>query len=151
MPVPSTVLASAARSAEQLPADILPWLLVLVAVIIVGGVIIYLVRRSLYSNTSSSSAGFTLHDLRTLHAAGELSEEEFQRAKAQMIGRLAAGPKQSDSNPATGSPAPSSAQTIDLPAETSANASPETDQKRDPPFSPLNDESQAHNREDSAG
>jgi hypothetical protein len=79
--------ASADKSSRLL-ADILPWLIAIVAFIIVGGVVIYLIRRWLRSGEESESIGFTLQDLRDLHARGELSYEEFAHARQQMIGRL---------------------------------------------------------------
>lgn len=78
---------------NRLFSDIAPWLIVLVGVVLLGGVAIYLIRRWLRNDQPGSSGGFTLHDLRELHAAGELSDEEFTRAKAQMIGRLKTPPK----------------------------------------------------------
>jgi hypothetical protein len=54
------------------------------------GAIIYVARRYVNSGGDASTGGFTLHDLRQLHKAGEISDDEFTRAKAQMIGRIAA-------------------------------------------------------------
>jgi hypothetical protein len=79
----------------RLFADILPWLLVLVGVVIVGTVVIYFVRRSIQNEAGTSAGGFTLQDLRELHAAGELSDDEYQRARAAMIGRVKAQPNAS--------------------------------------------------------
>ena len=81
-------LGLSADKSSRLFADIAPWLIVLVGVVLVGGVLIYLLRRWLRGDQSGSLGGFTLQDLRDLHKAGELSDEEFDRAKAQMIGRL---------------------------------------------------------------
>jgi hypothetical protein len=86
-------LAFAVPSADessQLLSKVFPWLLVLIGVILVGGVVLMLIRRNLSSETTSPSTGFTLHDLRTLHDAGEISDEEFDRAKKMMIGRVQA-------------------------------------------------------------
>jgi len=83
----SPTLASAGR----MFFDILPWLGVLVGVVAVGAVAIYLVRRAMDTG-SSMPDGFTLHDIRRMHAAGELSDEEFERAKAAVIGRVSAPP-----------------------------------------------------------
>lgn len=84
-------LASVA-DAEQLRA-ILPWLGLLVLLVIAGGVVIFYLRRLLNSNQSLDSPGFTLQSLRELHAAGEMTDEEFEKAKAAMIGRVV-GPKE---------------------------------------------------------
>ena len=91
-----TVLPALAGSgaASRLFSDVMPWLLLFMGLVIVGGVIIMLARRLL--NTSSrTQPGFTLHDLRTLHTKGELTDEEFERAREAMIARLAdSGPRE---------------------------------------------------------
>jgi Short C-terminal domain len=110
--------SSGGDKSNRLFKDVYPWLIVLVGVVLVGGVVIYLVRRYMRSaaDSSSSGAGFSLQDLRDLHAAGELSDDEFQRAKAQMIGRLQ-GPKVTDSTADAASSEPS---TDDAPPGNSA-------------------------------
>lgn len=73
----------------QLFTDVLPWLVILLGLVIVGAVFIYAARQMLRSSGSSSaSAGFTLQGLRELHAAGELSTEEYERARTAMIGQV---------------------------------------------------------------
>lgn len=66
--------------------EILPWLIALVALVCVGAVVIYVVRRML-GRPGGPPEGFTLQDLRRLHRSGALSDEEFERAKATVIGR----------------------------------------------------------------
>jgi hypothetical protein len=85
---PLVAQTSTADKGSRLFAEVLPWLLVLLGVIIVGGVIIFLARRYMQSGGASQAVGFTLHDLRQMHGAGEINDEEFERAKSQMIGRL---------------------------------------------------------------
>src|SRR5262245_2159606 len=82
----------------RLLGDIFPWLLLLLSVVFVGAIIIYVARRYLRDDRASSAQGFTLHDLRQLHAAGELTDEQFERAKSMMIGRLS-GPSKSTTVP----------------------------------------------------
>jgi len=55
----------------------------------VGALVIYLIRRSM-GRRDSGSDGFTMQDLRDLHASGALSDEEFVKAKASVIGRVTA-------------------------------------------------------------
>lgn len=101
------LLASATDKSSRLFAETLPWLLLLLGVVIVGGVIILLARRHVNRGADSPASGFTLHDLRELHKNGELSDEEFARAKTQMIGRLAAekhAAKQAQGDALTGNP-----------------------------------------------
>jgi len=105
-------LAQTTDKSNRLLADILPWLIVLVGVVLVGGIAIYFIRRHLYAEQSPSDVGFSLQQLRELHASGELTDEEFERAKAMMIGRLAAprqpSKKNDDSSPPAGNQAQSS-------------------------------------------
>jgi len=99
-----SVIAQAAAPPSAAPSadvfrQIAPWAIVLIAIVLIGGVVLYFIRRSIKSNPSSGAGGFTLQDLRDLHARGEISDEEFQRAKAQMIGRLAAAATTKDREP----------------------------------------------------
>lgn len=84
-----TLAATVTDKSSRLFAETLPWILLLLGAIIAGGVIILIARRHIYGGEDSASGGFTLHDLRELHRAGDIDDEEFARAKAQMIGRLA--------------------------------------------------------------
>ena len=82
-------LASTTRSgtdAAELFSTVLPWLGVLMVLVLIGGAAILLLRRSLQSGGGAGSEGFSLQSLRDLHAAGELTDEEFERAKQAMIG-----------------------------------------------------------------
>ena len=93
---------SSADKSSRLFGEVLPYLIALIAVVVVGGVIMYLVRRRLRADDGGKSDGFTLQDLRDLHASGELTDAEFERAKAQMIGRLKAPSKPEASGPPPG-------------------------------------------------
>ncbi len=77
-----------AQAAEDLFGQLLPWLIMLLVVVFVGAAGIYFVRRMLQGGHSASGEGFTLYELRRLHAAGQLTDEEFERAKALIIGRV---------------------------------------------------------------
>jgi uncharacterized membrane protein len=96
-------LSDAGEKSGQVLSEILPWLIVLAGVVLAGGVVIYFIRRSIKGDgDASGGGGFTLQDLREMHAAGELNDEEFERAKAQMIGRAKTGPAKSNPRPPTG-------------------------------------------------
>jgi len=82
------IAQSGAAGADRLFGDLLPWLGLLVVIVLVGGGIAVWMRRRLMARESSGSVGFTLGDLRDLRARGEISEEEFEKAKAQMIAGL---------------------------------------------------------------
>ncbi len=81
-------LSLLAQAAEDLFGQVMPWLIMLVGVVIVGGAGIYLVRRMLQSGPGTSGESFTLYELRQMREAGRLSDEEFERAKALIIGRV---------------------------------------------------------------
>jgi hypothetical protein len=98
-----SVIASG-QAAGRLFGDVMPWVLALLGATLVGAVAIYAVRRWL-RRTGESTNGFTLQDLRTLHSSGELTDDEFARAKAAMIGRMRDGVEQNqaESDVSTGS------------------------------------------------
>lgn len=87
---------------SQLFTQVLPWLIVLMVGVIVGGVAIMLVRRQFNSGSRKPAGGFTLQDLRDLHARGELTDEEFQRAKTLMIGRMQSAGSGTNPQPSPG-------------------------------------------------
>jgi uncharacterized membrane protein len=94
--IASHLIASAVgRDPGRALGEILPWLIVLVVVVIVGGMLIYFVRKWMAGDASAPAEGFTLQDLRDLHARGELTDEEFQNARAAMIGRVKVSGQQS--------------------------------------------------------
>ena len=84
----ASMMIAAANPGSSAFGELLPWLIVLLALAIVGGLIIMALRRRVRSPHAAPSEGFTLHDLRQMHAAGQLSDEEFQRAKAALIERV---------------------------------------------------------------
>lgn len=69
---------------------IAPWLGLLVVVILVGGVVAMWIKRRFIQGDQDGSGrvGFTLSDLREMAEAGEISPEEFEAARSQMIARV---------------------------------------------------------------
>lgn len=65
-------------------SEILPATILLLVLIIIGGITILRVRK-MAKGRYIKGVPFTLEQLRSLHAKGELSDEEFERAKASMI------------------------------------------------------------------
>jgi hydrogenase maturation factor HypE len=63
------------------------WSLAVVAVFTVGLVLVARVKKRMQADAEQEevSAGFTLSDLRRMHKAGEVSNEEFEKAKARVI------------------------------------------------------------------
>ncbi len=82
------VFAQSTAPAGNLFGDLLPWLGLLVVIVLIGGGIAIWLRRRLMSGDAAGAVGFTLGDLRELHARGEISTEEFEKAKSQMIAGL---------------------------------------------------------------
>ena len=73
-----------------MPADvsltsIVTWSLVLLALIFAGWLTVWQVRRRLTRPDETSGAGFTLSDLRQLHKSGQMTDAEFERAKAKVV------------------------------------------------------------------
>ena len=73
----------------NLLVDVLPWLALLAGLVIAGAAALYLLKRA-FSRPVTPPEGFSLQELRDLRAARVLSEEEFERAKASLIERVAA-------------------------------------------------------------
>ena len=76
------------QAAEELFGQVLPGRIMLLVGVVVGAAGIYLVRRMLQGGHGAPGEGFTLDELRRMRAAGQLSDEEFERAKALIIGRM---------------------------------------------------------------
>lgn len=65
------------------------WVVVLLVVVVLGGVLVLLVRKGARRGDSDRPAlGLSLADLREMKADGRLTDEEFERAKAMVIGQL---------------------------------------------------------------
>ena len=63
---------------------LLPAIILLLAFTIVGAVIIFIIRRKL-KEPPSTAITFTLSDLRKLQDQGDISTEEYDRAKESII------------------------------------------------------------------
>ena len=69
-------------------ADILWRLAAIVAaavVIVITGLLVR--RKMMHGDASGNGEAFSLHDLRELHRRGDLSDEQFQRARAALLAR----------------------------------------------------------------
>ena len=66
--------------------DVLPATLILLAFVVIGGVIIFSVRKMLKSSTPNTET-FLLSDLRKMLDTGAISEEEYERAKQSIINK----------------------------------------------------------------
>src|SRR5438045_4416321 len=80
-----TVTGSLAELTTHDVTRLVVWSGVLVGVLIVGMVIVAKVKRRLQQPDEPISAGFTLSDLRQLHKSGQMTDEEFERAKEKVV------------------------------------------------------------------
>ncbi len=83
------------------------WLAALLVMACAGAVAIHFLRRFISRSGATPAEGFSLQDLRELHAQGRLSDEEFEGAKASIIGRArdpAAGGDADTGEPKSDSP-----------------------------------------------
>ena len=96
VPQPSTIPFVPAPSIHSLmiflladaegPVAIILWSFVLIALLLAGFVAVSKVKAwSKREEDPDSAAGFTLGDLRRMHRDGNLSDEEFEKARVQMI------------------------------------------------------------------
>lgn len=73
---------------ETSSASILFWTLVLVAILVLAFVGVVIVKKRMRTEDDEPVGpvtGFTLSDLRRLHKEGQVSDEEFERAKAKIV------------------------------------------------------------------
>lgn len=63
------------------------WAAAMIGAIVLGAVGLYVLRRRLLGAPDSDGADMlSLHDLRQMHGRGDLSDEEFETAKAALLG-----------------------------------------------------------------
>ena len=78
--------------------------LLIVALIVLGTVVLWLRRKYLADEAPQVDGVWSLQQLRDLRITGEISEDEFQRLRAEMIGRHAL--RSADTQESTGVDAP---------------------------------------------
>jgi uncharacterized membrane protein len=78
-------------------------LIPIAALLVVGGILgVFWVRRWLHREERYDQ--FSLHDLRELRARGEITETEFQRLRAALLGQLDRSNAERKDDPPAGSP-----------------------------------------------
>lgn len=79
--------------------DVLFWCVVLVAIIVVLGVGLWFLRRSIWAPPATAADdGLSLQQLRELRDQGKISEAEFQALRGAMIARFPTSKEQSAEN-----------------------------------------------------
>ena len=59
--------------------------IILIALVGLGLFVAVMIKKWLQQGDPPMATGFTLSDLRRLHKSGQMSDEEFERARAKMI------------------------------------------------------------------
>lgn len=94
-----------AQTSTKDVSDMLPWLMVLLVAVVIGLFAVTRVKRWLKREEEPTvRSGFTLGDLRLMRQRGEITAEEFDRTKAQVIAaaqRAAARPSTTPPIPGT--------------------------------------------------
>lgn len=82
---PFTLVGMLLCQAQDPSREIFFWLGAIVVAAIVLGVIAMVLRKLLLGQDEAPAIGFTLADLRELHASGEMTDAEFAQAKGKML------------------------------------------------------------------
>ena len=94
------MLATASATALLAQADesssAIFWLIVVFVVVLAGFVAVVWVRRRLSPDEDFKGEGFTLSDLRRLHKEGQISDDEFERARSKMVEAMHAAQARQD-------------------------------------------------------
>lgn len=69
-------------------SELLPWLLLLVGIVVAGAISVSVIRRWMKGGASQGQIGFSLSDLRQMHAEGRLSREELEKAEKHLVDRV---------------------------------------------------------------
>jgi uncharacterized membrane protein len=67
--------------------SMLVWIVILIAVVLIGGIIVFTLRRRMLSHDDSVSVGSSglLDHLHQLHKSGQMDDEEFARARSAIL------------------------------------------------------------------
>ena len=105
MVAPGLGTIGTANAPTSLFAELLPAIAGLLVLVVIGLVVISWLRRRLGGDDGSDAGDFTLEGLRRLRAEGQISEAEFEQAKAAIIERVQGGIEASE-NPGSDPPSP---------------------------------------------
>ncbi len=86
----SALISTSSLTAEDVFSRVLPWLIGLTVIVVIGGIVLTAIRRSMRSGTTKHE-GYTLGDLREMRSRGQLTDEEFEKAKAKVIEAMQEG------------------------------------------------------------
>ncbi len=74
---------------------------VVLGLVVVGAALAMWVRKRIAADDSKAPGGFTLGDVRALHRAGKMTDQEFEKAKTKILAatKIKAGREIDDSHP----------------------------------------------------
>ena len=82
-----TAFGLLAQDRKGFSTEVMMWLGVIVALAVLLAVVAMALRKRLFRPDDASPIGFTLADLRRMHAEGQLSDEELAQAEAKTLNR----------------------------------------------------------------
>lgn len=121
-------------AAEGLFREVLPWTLLGIAILVVGMIALMMLRRIIHHDDGSDSEAFTLQTLRDLHASGELTDEQYQKARDSMIGRVTGlqhAPDAETSIKQTAKPEQTGGERTDFGADSDLDSGDDADKQQD--------------------
>lgn len=84
--------------AQSSSSSAVTWSLILVVVLVVGFAAVLQIKKWLMAGDEPQATGFTLSDLRRMRKEGSMTEEEFEKAKALIVG-VAKSPRDKPAEP----------------------------------------------------
>jgi hypothetical protein len=91
-------------TSERGIGEVLLWAIVLIGTIVALFGVVALYRKWMNRDDTTTGPGFTLSDLRRLHKEGKMTAEEFEKAKAILIGSVKSAADKPREGPRTGPP-----------------------------------------------
>lgn len=79
-----------AASTEESYSRVVLWSVVLIGALLAGFALVAWMKRRLNQPDEQVSPGFSLADLRDLHRKGQLSTEEYDRARSKLVASIKA-------------------------------------------------------------
>lgn len=80
-----------AADAEAKAFEAVLWFGAILLIVMAAGAVVFYIRRRLTSSQVDTPGGFTLDELRELRKRGELSDEEYEAMKRQVVSAFGRG------------------------------------------------------------
>lgn len=92
----ASILAQRAQPTTKQMVGIVYWAGILIAMIVILAVIVLIIRGRLMNEETPQDGGnpFSISELRRLHREGQLTDEEFERAKSSLIASVSGGKRE---------------------------------------------------------